>query len=61
MDEEARFLTSEFMTSRFNKSYLPYPLQVNCNEFTMKGNVHNCGRFLDVNNTPGQVGLLVLL
>ncbi len=60
MDEEARFLTSAFMTSRSNKGYLTYPLQVNCNEFTMKGNVRNCGRFLNFYNTPGQIGLLVL-
>ena len=61
MDQEARFLISELMTSKPDKSYLTSGLQVNCNEFTIKGNVRHGGRFPDVNNTSRQVGLLILL
>jgi hypothetical protein len=48
MDQEARFLISELMTSKPDKSYLTYPLQVNCNEFTIKGNVRLCATHVDV-------------
>lgn len=61
MDQEARFLISELMTSNLDKGYLTYPLQVNCNEITMKGNVRNCRRFPHVSNTPRQVVLLAPL
>jgi hypothetical protein len=52
MDQEARFLISELMTSKSDKGYLTYSQQSNCNEFTMKENVLRGGRSLDINNIP---------
>jgi hypothetical protein len=51
MNEEARFLISHFMTARLNKGYQTYPLNLICNEFTMKGNVRLCATRADVSLT----------
>lgn len=39
MDGVARFFISELMTSRLPKGYLFYKPRVDCNEFTINGNV----------------------
>jgi len=48
MDGVARFFNAEFKTSRLHKGYLFYQLKIDCNEFTINGNVRLCAARADV-------------